>query len=358
MTILPSTAPEKGSMNLLTTPSDMAPTSTPPKIADAAEHDDHEAVDDVGLAQIGAHIVDLAERHAGHARHARAERESHAVHLARPDAHGVRHRPVLRHRPHFEAEGRVADDRHDRGQHGEREQDDPDAVVGERDSARELQGAAHPFRVADFPVGRPEDRADRLAEDEAHTPGGQQGFQRPPVEPADDGPLQPRAERRGGEEGRRRRDGERQAEELRREGAEQFLDHEGGVGADHHHLAMRHVDDAHDAECDRQPDRRQQEDRSQADPLEDRAELAVELEPVLDLLQGRAGGLADGGAGVRVAGDPAQNGARLRRFAGAQPLRGRNADLRRRSRADIDRRKRQFHGGPHLRVGFAFQRGR
>src|SRR5690606_13739642 len=44
-----------------------------PEIADPAEHHHHEAVDDVGLAQIGRHIVDLAQRHPAHAGNARAE---------------------------------------------------------------------------------------------------------------------------------------------------------------------------------------------------------------------------------------------------------------------------------------------
>ena len=91
--------------------------------------------------------------------------------------------------------------------------------------------------------------------------------------------------------------------------------------------------------------------------MEHRAELAVELKPVLDLLQGGPGGLPDGAVGLRVADDPPEKRARLRRFAGAQPLSGCNAHRRRRIRADIDRRKRKLHGGPHIPVGFALQRG-
>ncbi len=50
-----------------------------PEIADAAEHHDHEAVDDVALAQVGRDVVDLAQRHAGEAGNARAEAEGHGV---------------------------------------------------------------------------------------------------------------------------------------------------------------------------------------------------------------------------------------------------------------------------------------
>src|SRR6266478_690528 len=45
------------------------------QVTDAAEHHDHEGVDDVTLAEIGADIVDLAERHAGQAGDARAQAE-------------------------------------------------------------------------------------------------------------------------------------------------------------------------------------------------------------------------------------------------------------------------------------------
>src|SRR5579872_4657088 len=38
-----------------------------PKIAYATEHDDHETVDDVALAEVGGDVVDLAQRHACHA---------------------------------------------------------------------------------------------------------------------------------------------------------------------------------------------------------------------------------------------------------------------------------------------------
>ena len=76
----------------------------PPQIADAAEDDDHEAVDDVGLAQVGADVVDLAQRHAGDAGDAGAEAEGQRVDAAGADAHRRGHPPVLRHRAHLQAE--------------------------------------------------------------------------------------------------------------------------------------------------------------------------------------------------------------------------------------------------------------
>ena len=51
--------------------------------------------------------------------------------------------------------------------------------------------------------------------------------------------------------------------------ADDLLHHEGRVGADHHHLAMGHVDDAHGAEGDRKPDGSQQQDRAEGDSVPD-----------------------------------------------------------------------------------------
>ena len=50
--------------------------------------------------------------------------------------------------------------------------------------------------------------------------------------------------------------------------AEQLLHDKGGIGAEHDHLAMRHVDDAHHAEGDREPDRGEQQHAAEADALE------------------------------------------------------------------------------------------
>ena len=54
------------------------------------------------------------------------------------------------------------------------------------------------------------------------------------------------------------------------------LHHVGGVGAEHHQLAVRHVDDAHDAEGDRQADRDQHQHRAEAQPEEQRLDARVD----------------------------------------------------------------------------------
>ena len=71
------------------------------------------------------------------------------------------------------------------------------------------------------------------------------------------------------QEGERQRDQQRGVEQVRRGGADDLLHDEGRVGAQHHHLAMRHVDHAHGAEGDGEPDRRQQQHRAERDAVPD-----------------------------------------------------------------------------------------
>ena len=71
------------------------------------------------------------------------------------------------------------------------------------------------------------------------------------------------------EEGEGKGEEQRGVEEPRRLGADHLLHHEGGVGPEHHHLAMGHVDDAHLAEGDGKADRREKEHRAEADAVDD-----------------------------------------------------------------------------------------
>ena len=109
--ILPSTAPANGSRNLLAMPSVKRGDQRAPEIADAAEHHDQEAVDDVALPEIGADVVDLRQRDAGDAGDAGAEPEGERIDARGADAHRGRHRAVLRHGAHLEAEPREAQQR-------------------------------------------------------------------------------------------------------------------------------------------------------------------------------------------------------------------------------------------------------
>ena len=142
------------------------------------------------------------------------------------------------------------------------EDDDPQARPGDRHLA-EHERAGHPGRIADLAVLGAEDGADGLLQDQRDAPGGEQRLERPAVEEADHRPLDDDADAPGDEEGERQGDQQGRVEEARKRGADHLLHDEGGVGAEHHHLAMRHVDDAHDAEGDGKADGREQQDRSE-----------------------------------------------------------------------------------------------
>ena len=155
-------------------------------------------------------------------------------------------------------------------------------------------GAGHPGRIADLLVGRPEDGPHRLLEDQRQAPGGEQRLQRPAVEEADDAAFDGDADGAGDEEGERNGDGERPVEQPRRAGADHLLDDEGRVGAEHDHLAMGHVDDAHHAEGDGKADGGQQQDRAEGDAVPDVLRRVPESEFAVD--GGKRGG---GGGGDR-----------------------------------------------------------
>ncbi len=69
-----------------------------------------------------------------------------------------------------------------------------------------------------------------------------------------------------------------------------LLHHVGGVGAEHHELAVRHVDDAHDAERDRETDRGEHQHDAQAQTEEQasRASNTRAREESIDAMTSRA----------------------------------------------------------------------
>ena len=148
-----------------------------------------------------------------------------------------------------------------------------------------LDAAGQPRRVLDRHVLRAEHRAHRLHQHQADAPGGEQRLERPAVEPADHAALEHRADQRRGQERDRDRDQHVGVEGAGQVRAEQVLHHVGRVGADHHQLAVRHVDDAHQAVGDRQAERDQQQDRAEADAGEDDAEALAPGEARLDRRQ-------------------------------------------------------------------------
>src|SRR6185437_8551072 len=166
-------------------------------------------------------------------------------------------------------------------QHDETEHQNDQPVVGDERAADQLEPAGHPARVGDGFVRRAEDRADELLQDEADAPGRQQRLERPRIEETDDAALQGDAERAGHQKRHRQRRDEIDIEPTRREIADEYLLHDiRGVGTEHDHFAMRHVDDAHDAEGDGEADRGEQQDRAEGQAFEQRHADADELEPL------------------------------------------------------------------------------
>ena len=91
----------------------------------------------------------------------------------------------------------------------------------------------------------------------------------------------------GDQERARDGDGERVVEQAGRLGADDLLHDERRVGAQHHHLAVRHVDDAHDAEGDGEADGGEQQHRAQRQAVPE----VLHHRPPLQVL-------VDGGDGV------------------------------------------------------------
>ena len=100
------------------------------------------------------------------------------------------------------------------------------------------------------------------------------------------------------------------------------LNHEGDIGADHHHLAMRHVDDAHHAEGDGKPGRGQQQHRPQAEAVIHALQQTPELQGEIDRLHRRGRRVNHG---RRLVGEGGQQGARIDIAAVAQGGNGRQA---------------------------------
>src|SRR5207302_3793776 len=77
------------------------------QLSDAAQHDDHERVDDVTLAEIRTDVADLRQRATGETGNARAESEREHVDAHGRDAERARHAAVLRDGAHKQPQTRA-----------------------------------------------------------------------------------------------------------------------------------------------------------------------------------------------------------------------------------------------------------
>ena len=132
-------------------------------------------------------------------------------------------------------------------------------------------------------------------------PGGEEGFDGAAVEVANDEKLEDVADEGGGEE--RGGQGEEIIPVVGFLGDDSALDeaagHElhfvGGVGADHHQLAVGHVDDAHEAEGDGEAEGHEDENGAEGDALEEVLEETDGGGVALDASDGGGEGGLDGG---------------------------------------------------------------
>ena len=283
MKILVSTAPMYGSEQLHRHTQAHRRVDRAGELPDAAQHHDHEGIDDVALPQVRTDVADLRKRNAGQPGDSRTQAEGEQVHAAGGNAHARRHRPVLRDRANEQSQARAREHQPHRHQHDKREADDDDAVV-RQSQVGELDAARHPRRVGHFHVLRAEDLAHELDQEQADAPGRQQRLQRPPVQPADHGALQRHAHQRGGQERHRHSERRIPIDQPRRIALDDLLRDVGGIGADHDHLAVRHVDDAEQAIGDGQPQRGQQQDAAEADAGEQAPGVVAHRQALVDRL--------------------------------------------------------------------------
>ena len=257
------------------------------ELTDAAEHDDHERVDDVALAEVGTDVADLRQRAAGEPGD------------ARPRGRTPRCRPAPSARRRSAAIARFCVT--PRTKRPSRVRVSSSAIPARTAAANammtmRLHGSTMSGRISMPPdinagfstcdVLRAEDRAHGLDQDEADAPRREQRLERPAVEEADHDALEHHARPR-----RRRRTPPAPRTQVPVEGArqvraEQVLHDVGRVRADHDQLAVRHVDDAHQAVGDREPERGEQQDRAERDAGEGEAEPLAPREPALDLARG------------------------------------------------------------------------
>ena len=66
----------------------------------------------------------------------------------------------------------------------------------------------------------------------------------------------------------------------------EFLQHVGGVGTNHQHFAVRHVDDAHEPEGNGEPQAHDQQDGRKTDTVEDIADAVANQQKILNGLDG------------------------------------------------------------------------
>ena len=240
--------------------------------AHSSHDDDQEAIDDQRRAHVGEHGLEARHHDPGDAGEAGPVGEGQRVHPLDVDATGGGHLRVAHDRAHLHPDRQAIHD--EPGERGEQQADHDDEAAVDVDVGSEcrhgagqpirdahiLQAGAEPFDVL-AEERCPEFEAHGLLQQDRHTPRGEQRVEQPPVQMADDEFLDRQADQRGDDKGER--DGEKEPD-MQPDAA-----HDRRVGADHHEVTVRHVDDAHRPVGDGQPERDQEQDGAEAEADED-----------------------------------------------------------------------------------------
>ncbi|MCU0869148.1 MAG: hypothetical protein MUF30_05995 [Burkholderiales bacterium] len=216
---------------------------------------DHERVGDGAQVHRQRRAVARGGEAAAKPRERTAQREHRKQQRAGAHAQGRQHLRVRRRRAHAQPEARAREQRLERQPHGDRDDDQEQVVAGhERVADRDRRVEAD--RQGREPVLGAPDRPDRIADDQPDAEGGQQHRQRRAVEQrAHDACLHDRAEHGGDGDRRRQR-----APEAGR-AVDAHRDVARDPRAEQHERAVREVDDACDAEDQRQPGRAEEQRR-------------------------------------------------------------------------------------------------
>ncbi len=228
--------------------------------ADAAEHDNHEGKDQHLVAHAGIDRGERRDHDAAECGERDAGGEDEAIDALGADAERARHVAVLGRGAHDHADARPGDDdEHHRGDR-QTKQADRDAVVLVGEIVGQLERAAQEFRRGDRMHVLAEQDLAHLVEHEDQ-PVAEQHLREmvAAVEPLDEQAFQ----REARHECDRDAAGERRQEAAGRQ--RQPVRH---VGAEHIEGAVREVDDAEDAEHERQPARHEKEHEAVLDAVE------------------------------------------------------------------------------------------
>ncbi len=238
--------------------------------AHAADDDDDESVDHDGGAHAEKRRDQRGGKHAAERGERAAEAEHSGAHQVDVGAERMHHLGVLRDRADQEAGAGALEELPDGDRGGDPEGDQEQPIERKR-LVEDDDDAAQEIRDAGAERLHAPDQPDHLAQHHGEPEGEQQigAAVAAAVEVAQQGPLEHHAD----EPDHDRRDHERD-----QEAAGEHVRRVADIGAEHENDAVREIDDAHDAEDQRQPTGDEEQDRGLRERIE--ALRQDEAEPI------------------------------------------------------------------------------